>query len=356
ELVPLLDGVRQIAFLQGETEMARFALSRRAPTVEIVEPAPGASWAAEGMATVVWEASDPDRNDALVYRVEASPDGSRWHVLASGLTETQATIDLSTIPGGGEGWSLRVQASDGFNEGADVVSPITIAPSLPQALILEPADRSFFGVGRTVSALGRGVDWADGVLPDAALTWEIDGRPAGEGTALEFDGLDAGEHTLTLRTTNAAGLTQTMEIRITVGVDTDGDGMPDEWELRQGLDYENPGDAARDVDGDTLRNWQEFNYGTNPTDADTDGDGLDDAAEIASGSDPLDPTSTAFDGHHGDTHTPYPTPRQVPAVEGAGGAGPSSLVIAAGVLVAAAIVGTGVLLLARRRRRASKVS
>jgi len=51
-----------------------------------------------------------------------------------------------------------------------------------------------------------------------------------------------------------------------VVLDGDGDGMPDEWEKRYGLDPKDPSDAAKDKDGDAFTNLEEFQAKTDPTD------------------------------------------------------------------------------------------
>jgi hypothetical protein len=47
--------------------------------------------------------------------------------------------------------------------------------------------------------------------------------------------------------------------------DTDGDGMPDWWEIKYGLDPNDPSDAAKDKDGDGYTNLEEYLNGTDPT-------------------------------------------------------------------------------------------
>ncbi|MHA1998158.1 MAG: hypothetical protein ACTSU9_08575, partial [Promethearchaeota archaeon] len=68
--------------------------------------------------------------------------------------------------------------------------------------------------------------------------------------------------------------------------DTDGDGMPDGWEVASGLDATLV-DSGEDADVDGLNNLLEYLLGTTANNPDTDGDGMPDGWEFDSGTDPV---------------------------------------------------------------------
>jgi uncharacterized repeat protein (TIGR01451 family) len=69
-------------------------------------------------------------------------------------------------------------------------------------------------------------------------------------------------------------------------VDWDADGMPDDWEIANGLDP-TADDAETDADFDRLTNLEEYWRGSFPLKSDTDDDGMLDGWEVANGLNPL---------------------------------------------------------------------
>ena len=129
-----------------------------------------------------------------------------------------------------------------------------------------------------------------------------------------------GEKTVYFKVKNDSGESEVQSDRIDYLADSNGDGVPDKydadddgmadsWELRYGLNPNDPADADGDLDGDGLSNKEEFLRGTDPTSADSDGDGINDKEEVENGTNPADP-DTDHDGLD-DLHDAYPlTPFQ----------------------------------------------
>lgn len=99
--------------------------------------------------------------------------------------------------------------------------------------------------------------------------------------------------------------------------DSDGDGMPDWWEVWRGTEPA-VADSAADPDGDGLINLEEFNYGTHPMKGDTDGGGYLDGEEVM-GQSTTNPLNREDDGREdisvfsitleeGDNYISFPFP------------------------------------------------
>ncbi len=76
-------------------------------------------------------------------------------------------------------------------------------------------------------------------------------------------------------------------LQVTLSGDSDGDGIPDDAELANGLNPNDPVDALEDFDRDGLTNAQELALGTDIRTGDSDGDGLPDGQEVTLGTNPL---------------------------------------------------------------------
>lgn len=91
-------------------------------------------------------------------------------------------------------------------------------------------------------------------------------------------------------------------IDLTMGIDSDGDEMPDWWEWEHRFDPYNADDGSEDRDGDGAANFKEYLFDIDPDDADYDGDGIPDGWEIQYAACGLSPSSAgdAADDPDGD--------------------------------------------------------
>ena len=215
EIVPLFPNLAQIAILSDTVALANLPVSPNVPEISLLAPVSGDIWAATGETMLSWIGSDTD-GDALTYRVEASPDGQQWFVLVGDTTETSALLNLATVPGGGEGWRVRVQASDGVNVATDEAGFITIAPKAPQPLIVQPLNGAVFSVDKDISLYGLVSDWQEQAIPDSSMTWFVDQQMMGTGSQTVISDLGLGQHEIAFRATNDVGLSGEMFISVTI--------------------------------------------------------------------------------------------------------------------------------------------
>ena len=76
-----------------------------------------------------------------------------------------------------------------------------------------------------------------------------------------------------------------ISIKVQLTGDSDGDGLPDDFELANFLNPNNPVDALEDLDLDGLINLDEYGIGTDLNNPDTDGDSITDGEEVVAGAD-----------------------------------------------------------------------
>lgn len=215
--------------------------------------------------------------------VRVNPDGS-WvlpNIPANfGQIKARATCVKNGATTFGESDFFAVPANGAANLPAIFLGSTSQIPSL---LSITPGTLSFTSAGQTIQ-LNAKATYPDNTTKDvtsiASGTNYTTSNPAI--ATVNANGLVTAlaSGTVVIQATNdGTGGIITANI-ILSGADSDGDGIPDDAEIRLGLDPKNPVDAQEDFDRDGLTNLQEFSLGTDIRNADTDGDGLSDDAEV----------------------------------------------------------------------------
>lgn len=216
EAVPWQSGTTKIAIVYQGQEVASRPVSAHAPQVQMIWPNGGENLTGSPV-IVQWSGSDPD-GDPVLYSVQYSPDaGNSWQTLITDYTLPWYLADLSVLPGSTQAL-FRVIASDGVNTSqAQSAGVFTVYNKGPLPLITSPGANACVTAGQQVMLTAEAYDFQDGPLPGSQLAWSADFQAdLGTGRQLSVNFVPVGNHQVTLRATNSAGLTATANVAFTV--------------------------------------------------------------------------------------------------------------------------------------------
>ncbi|HEY2952400.1 MAG TPA: immunoglobulin domain-containing protein, partial [Verrucomicrobiae bacterium] len=177
-----------------------------------------------------------------------------------------ASYEAAAASGGKAGksgiFSLVISAGDSFSASPPANGFASFALTSPPIIVTQPQSQTvLLGSNAIVSVV------SDGTLP-LTYRWRLNGSPITNATnsslaLINVQFANAGGYSVVI--TNIYGAVTSVVATLTVTeLDSDGDGIPDAWEISHGLDRFNPVDAALDADGDGMTNLQEYLADTDP--------------------------------------------------------------------------------------------
>ncbi len=244
---------QRLSSATGQSAADALLLEDPASETPRYESAPKAAYmAATREYAVVWKSAAASTASRFTLRMarfaavdDAVPEGAaypnlRWSTISTETPEAPHALGYSVtgeqlvpvwpVAGAGETLNLRRVTSGGYFLGSATAFPVHEAPQRGPEMAYNSQANEFFAV------------WQEGGLKPRIYGMRITGGSA----------------------------------------DMDGDGLPNDWELANGLDaVDGTGDngSGGDPDGDGLNNQLEHVMGTNPKLSDSDGDGLLDGRE-----------------------------------------------------------------------------
>jgi hypothetical protein len=170
-------------------------------------------------------------------------------------------------------WNTTAALGQFVDTHADVIEftyqPANLSPtisSLPDRTTVEdvPTPSINFSIGDAETPINlltlAGTSSNHSLVPDADIAFV--GSGANRSVVITSSLNRSGTTTITLSVADGDGATASSSFLLTVLADADGDQVPDDFEVANGMDRLNPADAAQDLDGDGLSNLEEFLLGS----------------------------------------------------------------------------------------------
>ncbi len=214
-MVPFPDGTKKFQVVdRNGSVLEEISVSSEVPSITVYTPTAGREVA--GIETITWTADDPD-GDSLQYKVEYSPDGLNWDMLAFRLTGNEWVQDFNDLPGG-ERAQIRVTASDGINNATAVSGEFRVPVKGPDVFIEAPEPNSNHATADGLVLNGAAYDPQEGqIYDDNRLIWTSDrAGELGRGPTVFASNLAEGSHVITLTATNSTGISNSHDITVNI--------------------------------------------------------------------------------------------------------------------------------------------
>ncbi|MBK7897616.1 MAG: hypothetical protein IPJ90_22600 [Anaerolineaceae bacterium] len=157
-------------------------------------------------ATVRWGIADVPAN--VRYTAD---DGLTWTTVGLNVLGGSLEVDLTGLPGGGNGRFQILLADQGTPTRFEVDLATPLSDKQPTAWISGP---EVVSAGAPAALYAFGSDAEDGALSD--FVWSVDGAAVEADSALFLHNLALGEHVITLRATTSSGQTAVASHIVTV--------------------------------------------------------------------------------------------------------------------------------------------
>ncbi|MCA9947863.1 MAG: hypothetical protein KC449_30485, partial [Anaerolineales bacterium] len=137
--------------------------------------------------------------------------GLSWTTVGLNVLGGSLDVDLTTLPGGGNGRFQIILADQGVPTRFEVALATPLSDKQPTAWISGP---EIVSAGAPAALYAFGSDAEDGALSN--FVWSVDGGDEVAASALFLHDLAPGEHVITLRATTRSGQTAVASQIVTV--------------------------------------------------------------------------------------------------------------------------------------------